>query len=561
MSSAQQEKSIEQQRATMLPKAEREGLQVLAEFQDSAKSGGRIEIRSGFLGMVKFCKERHAQGQPIDTIIVYDSSRFSRTNPIETSAYVHQLMQAGVCRLFTSERTFDFRRAEDRTMFALGGEYTDHKFLQDHSARVTRGLRENAKAQNSNGGVTPFGFDRLVITASGVERGRFGRRDLIVKGRGDKVRLVPTSNTEELDVIKWVFQTFASADRSISGLAAELNEKGIPGPNGRKWGCQGIRTILNNPHCVGDYRYAHVARGSYRRIRDGEIVTADPNSRPELNAKPITAKDAHEGIVSRRLWNAVQGKLQARYKSGRLARRHGYILSGGVLLCGNCGAKMCGGTHYVMHNGRKYSYRRYTCPNAGRGCPYFSIREDRLIRALIRKVQTVYLCPERLEALKSEIRASLREQCSDHAPAKTDAKRKQLATLDSQIKQASRNILLSSPENLAMLGAALDELRRDRSRLAGELAAAERVQAGPKADMESSINKTIAKLVNLRQLLSSADPARLREVLRNLFETVVVFFDVERKRTRRQRWHFSKAIATLRRSAGFAGYDTDALAS
>src|SRR5262249_44524888 len=88
MSSGRQDKAIPQQQAEMLPRCKLEGIEVVAEFKDEAISGGGMKRRDAYLDMLRFCEDQHKQGERIDAVVCYDTSRFSRADSNETSAYI-----------------------------------------------------------------------------------------------------------------------------------------------------------------------------------------------------------------------------------------------------------------------------------------------------------------------------------------------------------------------------------------------------------------------------------------------------------------------------------------
>src|SRR5262245_64462288 len=133
MSGHDQEKSIPQQRAEMLPRCKLENVRVEREFADEGISGGGMRGRDAFLDMLRFCQERHRDGRPVEAAVCWLTSRFSRATSIETAHYIWEFQQVGVHRVFTWERWFDFRKEEDRAIFLLQQDFTNNRFLRDHS--------------------------------------------------------------------------------------------------------------------------------------------------------------------------------------------------------------------------------------------------------------------------------------------------------------------------------------------------------------------------------------------------------------------------------------------
>jgi DNA invertase Pin-like site-specific DNA recombinase len=169
MSSSPQEKSIPQQRAEMQPKCQLERVEVVREFADEAKSGGGMKKRDEFLEMVRFCQQEAKRGQPVEAVVCYDPSRFSRADSNETSHYIWELRKAGVNRLLTWERWYDFRKEEDRVIHSLQQDFTNNRYLRDLSAKILRGRKDAAAGGYFTGGMVPYGFDRLLLDERGGE--------------------------------------------------------------------------------------------------------------------------------------------------------------------------------------------------------------------------------------------------------------------------------------------------------------------------------------------------------------------------------------------------------
>src|SRR5262249_6859198 len=69
MSTGLQEASIAEQQAWVRQAARREGLELLAEFQDEAIAGSEIENRPGLQALVNFC-QRRPRGQPVEVLVL-----------------------------------------------------------------------------------------------------------------------------------------------------------------------------------------------------------------------------------------------------------------------------------------------------------------------------------------------------------------------------------------------------------------------------------------------------------------------------------------------------------
>ncbi len=89
-------------------------------------------------------------------------------------------------------------------------------------------------------------------------------------------RLAPVEDIAEL--VRRIYAETKAGD-SPARIARTLNREGIPSPQGRSWSRQTVRLILTNPIYCGE-RYG--------------------------------VKDAQEGIITRRTWNAAQRALTTR---------------------------------------------------------------------------------------------------------------------------------------------------------------------------------------------------------------------------------------------------------
>jgi DNA invertase Pin-like site-specific DNA recombinase len=279
MSSSQQEKSIPQQRAEMLPRCRPERGGIVREFKDEGISGGGMKRRDDLLDMVGFCQAQAQAGTPIHAVVCYDTSRFSRADSNETSLYIWELRKAGTQRLLTFERWFDSRKEEDRAIFNLPQDFANNRYLRDHSHRVLRGKADNHARGYFNGGQLPYGFDRVLLDASGSPVRRFRRGEKVgYKEKGWKVVLAPIPADDpdpdrlaEREVVRWLFHRYGNERVSLRGLAVELNRKGISGPGstaGRKtvWEVQSVEGILRNERYCGDYTYGEGLHGLRTRL-------------------------------------------------------------------------------------------------------------------------------------------------------------------------------------------------------------------------------------------------------------------------------------------------------
>jgi DNA invertase Pin-like site-specific DNA recombinase len=555
MSTDDQDESIPQQQGVMRPACKLEGIDLLREFEDHGISGGGMQKRDAFLEMLAYCQARHREGKPVGAIVCWDTKRFSRANSIKTARYIDEFMDAGVFRLFTrSDGWIDFRREEHRVLFNLRQDISNHRYLRDLSRDVCRGKLAAYAANYFNGGFAPYGFDLLLVNEAGepVERIRRGHK-VSFKKRGWHVALIPSEDPEPLEVVRWLLHEYAYTETSFNALAKALNRKGIPAPGNYTpknegklgWCTSQVQRVLTNPHYVGDYRYGYRTRGAYNRMDGGEFKEAQVTAGRRLNHAAPVNREAHPGIIDRATWEAVQRKIEARRQNRQKTRANGFALSGGLLRCGHCGAKMQGERRL---RGRRVTreYRYYVCSGnqcKPGTCVSYRIREEKLLPVLVRKLQEVYLSPERLDGLRKALREQL-EAKQSASPDRAARLRARIADVDRDIRQGARN-LIRATDNLDLIQEELTALREQTARLARELEALEQAENVPTKELGRRVEQAVHRLGTLREDLRKAKPEQLRAVLMQMISRIDLYFQ-HGDRSRRQWYRFAKGVVKLR---------------
>jgi site-specific DNA recombinase len=322
---------------------------------------------------------------------------------------------------------------------------------REASYRTRRGLEGKALAGESTGG-RAYGY----VAARDSESGH--------------IEVDPT----EAAVVRQIFEWYADG-ASPQGIAARLNEEGVPSPGARwkrterrrdsKWLASAIHGdvnrgtgILNNRRYVGVVTWG---RSEWKRS------AADSKKRRH---KLLAAGSAHERtderlrIVSDELWSRVKARQAQRshdagrkVKGGLRKRRPGgghpgkYLLSG-LLKCGACAAS------FVLSNGT-----RYQCSSHHEGgnaaCDVsLSVPRERVESVIMECVETDLLDPQRLKELEQRYRASAASAIVvDHGP--------RIAELDREIQNIGDAIAKGLVS--AALAARLQAAEVERSRFDG----------------------------------------------------------------------------------------------
>lgn len=214
---------------------------------------------------------------------------------------------------------------------------------------------------------------KMFIDETGREH-KYGRLERISKPDKWQGYLV-AGETKEIEIVCWVFNTYANRDVSRSWIAAELNKHADAavrcGPRGNGWSEETVRHLLHNYHYVGRAYIGAKSNGEhYRTAADGDIVEAKMHTACGV----VFGQSPYPGIIDAALFDQVQAKLQRnaeRNAKPRTTCSEGYPLTG-CLVCGNCGYGL-----FAMPN---KGNPRYQCRSAVRhtsfGCKHWSVRED-----------------------------------------------------------------------------------------------------------------------------------------------------------------------------------------
>src|SRR5262249_45152388 len=154
--------------------------------------------------------------------------------------WVKPLRDAGIRLETVAQGKIDWNDFAGRIIYAVRQE-GKHSFLRDLSMNVTRGMLEKARAGMWLGGPVPYGYDL-----------RDGR-------------LVPGS-TKRVEVVRWLFTTYATTTTSLGDLARQLNERGCPSPGGKMWHKTAVQKILTRPAYRGDMAWNRRHDGKYHEV-------------------------------------------------------------------------------------------------------------------------------------------------------------------------------------------------------------------------------------------------------------------------------------------------------
>ena len=417
-STDRQEQSIGDQKRAVESWAEAEGLRLLDWYVDDAISGAAADGREAFLKMIEDAKQ---PGCPFRYILVYDVKRFGRLDNDETGYYRHVLAKAGVEVVYVSE---NFSGDDTDDLLRPVKQWQARQELKDLSKVTIRGLLTKSEGGWWMGGVPPYGYDlayydssgRFLMTVRYMPRGAkeiideqgevertLARGDRPMISKEDRARLV-LSAPERVEVVQLIFSWYVDEGTGFKGIAARLNEEGVPGPGKRSdtWSMSTVREMLINPAYAGDMVWNRRTMAKFHSIAGERAVVRPKVGRLSVEdndeADWIVTRDNHPAIISRRVFERAKTARLARrerhrhnYRRGRGAKSD-YLLTG-VLVCSHCGHKWQGTAQIKGKprvDGSKVKTKYYACggyiTKGGSVCRRSVISKDALERFLFEQI-------------------------------------------------------------------------------------------------------------------------------------------------------------------------------
>lgn len=295
-------------------------LHPLAIFVDAGFSGATAEGRPAFMALVDYCQS-HPRVAGDGVVLVLNDSRWGRfDDPMEASHWQFVIKKLGwVVRFAEGDDVAD---GLARNVMRLVGNSQASEYranLKRTAARASRATAEQGRWQNR----APIGFRRLATRLDGVQRVLEAAQR---KSEDEVTRLTPGPSDEQ-EMVRFVFEAYASGKVTLNGLARLMAERWP----GKQWSLATLNAMLKNPAYVGDVVWC-------RRPHDkGEQKKNRVRPREEW----VVVVDAHPSIVSRDLFAQVAARLTLNKKETR-ATAGGYPLSG-LISCATCGAGIVGG--------------------------------------------------------------------------------------------------------------------------------------------------------------------------------------------------------------------------
>jgi DNA invertase Pin-like site-specific DNA recombinase len=313
---------VERQEREYRELCERQGLDVVAVFEDDDQSAYSGKRRPGYEALCDAVKDREVRA-----VVAWHPDRLHRS-PKELEAFI-DLIEATRAKVFTVQAgEYDLTTSAGRLSARVVGAVARNE-SETKSARLRAKHRQLAEHGDTNGGSDrPFGFewDRVTIRRS-----------------------------EAKVILELAERTIAG--EPLGALTRWLNAKGITTTTGVAWRNGNVRRVLINPRITG-----------LRAVGRDNRVVADAVWKP---------------IVDRPTFERVRAILTDPARRTNGAART-YLLSG-LVRCGRCGARMLSQNRTNGSGTKTRSYMCVRREGAG-GCNQLRIVADPLEADLVSAV-------------------------------------------------------------------------------------------------------------------------------------------------------------------------------
>ena len=295
MSTEHQKYSTENQAEIIAQYAARRGFEIVKTYEDSGKSGLKLE---GRLALQQLIDDVRAGRADFDAVLVYDVSRWGRFQDADESAYYEFICREGGITVHYCAEQFENDGSLSATIIksmkrAMAGEYS-----RELSAKVFTGQCRLIRLGYRQGGPAGYGLRRVLVDEHGQVKAELARGEH-KSLQTDRVILQP-GPPEEVETVRRLYRMFVVQQRSENEIADLLNGEGIRADLGRAWTRGAVHRILTNAKYIGNNVYNRI---SYK-LKAKRV--ANP---PDMW---VRQDGAFEPIVEQDFFDAAQRIIQER---------------------------------------------------------------------------------------------------------------------------------------------------------------------------------------------------------------------------------------------------------
>ena len=254
MSTEHQKYSTENQGEIIRRYAEQRGFTLVRTYEDSGKSGLRLDGRDALKKLIEDVRSGVAD---FNAILVYDVSRWGRFQDADESAYYEFICKEGGITVHYCAEQFENDGSLSSTIIksmkrAMAGEYS-----RELSAKVFTGQCRLIGLGFRQGGMAGYGLRRQLIDEQRQPKGELpiGAQKSL---QTDRVILVH-GPAHEVETVRRVYRMFIEDGCTERDIATVLNNEGELTDLGRPWTRGTVHQLLINEKYIGNNVYNRIS--------------------------------------------------------------------------------------------------------------------------------------------------------------------------------------------------------------------------------------------------------------------------------------------------------------
>ncbi len=472
----QREESIEAQIRAIGEYCNRNGLTIVDQYIDRAKSA-TTDRRPEFQRMIA-----ESSTGKFSTVIVHKLDRFSR-DKYDSASYKRKLRMNGVRVVSVLENLDD---SPESIILESVIEGMAQYYSANLAREVKKGMTETALKCQHTGGIPPTGY------------------------KVDKETKRLEIDEDEAVIVRRIFELY-NAGLGYAAICEDLNSSGFKTKLGVSFGKNSIRSILLNEKYTGTYIFNRAAAHDINRRRN--------NNKSKPFEDIIRIEGGCPSIITHETFNAAQVRMSMNARApGRYVAIEPYLLSG-LIYCGKCGAAYTGNR---KSNGRqKALYVTYRCGRRIRShdCDNKEIRREYVEGLVLDLLEKRFFNDAAITRLTAKLNQHIQAQAVQSSNIIPQTRKK----LD-RINQQMNNLIAAISDGLYQpsMKEKLNGLEAEKIKLESELKLLSEVQPEIPPITEGMIRET---LINFKHFVKTRNIPEVARFIQSYVERVEVFED------------------------------------
>jgi len=261
MSTEHQQYSPENQIEVIRQYAAAHNMKIVKDYSDHGRRGLNI---AGRQGLTQLMADVEAKRTNFDSLLVYDVSRWGRSQEVDESAYYEYVLKRSGIRVHYCAEQFENDGSLSSSVVKTLKRSMAAEYSRELSVKVFSGQCRLIEMGFRQGGPAGFGLRRQLIDRDHSPKGLLGRGER-KSLQTDRVILVPGPQNE-IQVVQNIHARFVMDKQTEREIAEQLNGAEILGERGRPWTRATVHQVLTNPKYIG----ANIYNRRSSRLRNHE---------------------------------------------------------------------------------------------------------------------------------------------------------------------------------------------------------------------------------------------------------------------------------------------------